>query len=369
MLDLIKRTNGKFRISYSVSGVALEQFEKYCPEVIETFRELYKTGAVEFIAETYYHSLSYIYSKKEFVEQVHKHEAMLKRLIGAPKPTTFRNTELIFNNELAKFVEDMGYTAILAEGADHVMGWRSPNFVHRPATCQKIALLLKNYRLSDDVAFRFSNKGWTEWPLTVEKYTSWLNAYNGNGETINLFMDYETFGEHQWEDTGIFKFLEALPFEHLKHPHNDFLTPSEVIKKYPVRGELDVHNMISWADLERDLSAWLGNKMQTSAISELYAVEDRVKASKDPVSIEGWHKLTTSDHFYYMCTKWFSDGDVHKYFNPYDSPYDSFIAFMNVLNDIIIRTDPEKKKLTAAIAKSTMVDTPAEAASRKKAQK
>ena len=353
MLDLIKRTNGKFRVSYSVSGVALEQFEKYCPEVLDTFRDLYKTGAVEFIAETYYHSLSYIYSKKEFVEQVQKHEAMLKRLIGAPKPTTFRNTELIFNNELAKFVEDMGYTAILAEGADHVMGWRSPNFVHRPATCQKIALLLKNYRLSDDVAFRFSNKGWTEWPLTVEKYTSWLNAYNGNGETINLFMDYETFGEHQWEDTGIFKFLEALPFEHLKHPHNDFLTPSEVAKKYPVRGELDVHNMISWADLERDLSAWLGNKMQTSSISELYAVEERVKASKDPISIEAWHKLTTSDHFYYMCTKWFSDGDVHKYFNPYDSPYDSFIAFMNVLNDIIIRTDPEKKKLAAAIAKGT----------------
>ena len=347
ILDLIKRTGGKFRVSYSISGVALEQFEKYTPEVIESFRELYKTGAVEFIAETYYHSLSYIYSKKEFVEQVKLHEAMLHRLIGAPKPTTFRNTELIFNNELAKFVEDMGYTAILAEGADHVMGWKSPNFVHRAATCKKIALLLKNYRLSDDVAFRFSNKGWKEFPLTVEKYCSWVNAYNGNGETINLFMDYETFGEHQWEDTGIFKFLEALPFEHLKHPHNDFLTPSEVIKKYPVRGELDVHTMISWADLERDLSAWLGNKMQTSAIQELYAIEDRVKAAANPITLDAWRKLSTSDHFYYMCTKWFSDGDVHKYFNPYDSPYDSFIAFMNVLNDIIVRTDPAKIKETS----------------------
>lgn len=350
MLDLIKRTNGKFRISYSISGVALEQFEKYCPEVLDTFRDLQKTGAVEFIAETYYHSLSYLYSKTEFVEQVKKHEEMLKRLIGAPKPTTFRNTELIYNNELAKFVEDMGYKTILAEGADHVMGWRSPNFVHRPVNCEKIALLLKNYRLSDDIAFRFSNRGWTEWPLTVEKFTSWVNAYNGNGETLNLFMDYETFGEHQWEDTGIFKFLEALPFEHLKHPHNDFLTPAEVTAKYPSRGDLDIHHTISWADLERDLSAWLGNKMQNSSIHELYSAEQRVKSSGDPITIEAWRKLTTSDHFYYMCTKWFSDGDVHKYFNPYDSPYDSFIAFMNVFSDIVIRSDPEKIAEKAKLA-------------------
>lgn len=340
MLDLIKKTNGKFRIAYSISGVALEQFEKYCPEVIESFKELYKTGAVEFIAETYYHSLSFLYSKKEFIEQIAMQEAMLKRLIGAPKPKTFRNTELIYNNELAKFIEDLGYETIIAEGADHVMGWKSPNFVHRPIICKDIHLLLKNYRLSDDIAFRFSNRGWTEWPLTVEKFCDWVNAYNGNGETLNLFMDYETFGEHQWEDTGIFKFLEALPEQHLKHPDNNFLKPSEVIKTYPVRGDLDIHNTISWADLERDLSAWLGNKMQTTSIQELYAVEERVKQTKDALLIESWRKLTTSDHFYYMCTKWFSDGDVHKYFNPYDSPYDSFIAFMNVLNDIILRSAP-----------------------------
>ncbi|HLP79114.1 MAG TPA: glycoside hydrolase family 57 protein [Acidobacteriota bacterium] len=342
ILDLVKRNHGKFKVSYSISGVALEQFEQYCPEVLESFRQLAKTGNVEFLAETYYHSLSYLYSKTEFVAQVKKHEETIMRLVGCKKPTTFRNTELIYNNELAKFIEDMGYTAILAEGADHVMGWRSPNFVHRPVTCQKIALLLKNYRLSDDIAFRFSNKGWTEWPLTVEKYTQWVNAYNGNGETINLFMDYETFGEHQWADTGIFQFMEALPAAHLSHPHNTFMTPSEVAKAFPSRGELDIHHTISWADLERDLSAWLGNKMQTESIAQLYAVEERVKKYGDAITIEAWRKLTTSDHFYYMCTKWFSDGDVHKYFNPYDSPYDSFIAFMNTLNDIIIRTDPSK---------------------------
>jgi alpha-amylase len=348
ILSLIQRTGGKFRVSYSISGVALEQFATYCPEVLDSFRDLAKTGAVEFLSETYYHSLSYLYSKSEFVEQIKKHDEYMMKLLGCPKPTVFRNTELIYNNELARFIEDMGYKGIIAEGADHVMGWKSPNFIHRPVTCNSLALLLKNFRLSDDIAFRFSNKGWEEWPLTSEKFSRWVNAYNGNGETLNLFMDYETFGEHQWEDTGIFKFLEAFAFEHLKHTDNNFLTPSEVIKTYPVRGELDVHTMISWADMERDLSAWLGNKMQHASINELYAIESRVKATADPILIESWRRLTTSDHFYYMCTKWFSDGDVHKYFNPYDSPYDSFIAFMNTLNDIIIRVTRFEDLHTAA---------------------
>ncbi len=346
MLDLINRTNGKFKISYSISGVALEQFAKYTPEVLDTFKALYKTGAVEFIAETYYHSLSYIYSKEEFAEQINLHQKALKQYIGVTKkPTTFRNTELIYNNELAKFIEDLGYDTILAEGADHIMGWRSPNFVHTPVNCKKIKLLLKNFRLSDDIAFRFSNKGWEDWPLTIEKFSHWVNQYNGTGDTINLFMDYETFGEHQWEDTGIFKFLEALPFEHLKHPDNTFLTPSETTKKFPTRGELDVHNFISWADLERDLTAWLGNKIQHNSIQELYTIEQMVKQTKDSELIESWRRLTTSDHFYYMCTKWFTDGDVHKYFSPYESPYDAFIAFMNILNDIIIRAKTHDIKI------------------------
>jgi alpha-amylase len=237
----------------------------------------------------------------------------------------------------------MGYKGILAEGADHILGWRSPNFVYKPKGTQKIKLLLKNYKLSDDIAFRFSNQGWPEWPLTTSKFSQWVNAVNGNGVTVNLFMDYETFGEHQWSSTGIFNFLKSLPSEILKHPDNRFATPSEVIKDFQPVEELDIHHIISWADTERDLSAWIGNKMQQSAIQKIYAVERAVKTSKSKKLIEDWRKLQTSDHFYYMCTKWFSDGDVHKYFNPYDSPYDAFITYMNILTDFEKRLEKEVK--------------------------
>jgi len=238
----------------------------------------------------------------------------------------------------------MGYKGILAEGADHILGWRSPNFIYTPKTTSRIKLLLKNYKLSDDIAFRFSDKGWKEWPLTVDKYTNWVNAVNGNGNVVNLFMDYETFGEHQWEDTGIFNFLRHLPQELLKHPDNDFKTPSEAIKAYNPVAELDIHSPVSWADVERDTSAWDGNDMQKSAINEIYQIEDAIKKSKDKKLINDWRKLQTSDHFYYMCTKWFNDGDVHKYFNPYDNPYDAFITFMNILNDMNFRLKEHSEK-------------------------
>jgi alpha-amylase len=341
ILDLIKNTNGRFRCAYSITGVALEQFEKYAPEVIESFKELAKTGHVEFLSETYYHSLSYLYSKDEFKRQVELHKKKIKGLFGQA-PRVFRNTELVFNNELAKYVEDMGYDGILAEGADHILGWRSPNFLYTPVTCKKIKLLLKNYKLSDDIAFRFSNRGWEEWPLTADKYAHWISSVNGNGEVVNLFMDYETLGEHQWEDTGIFEFLKHFPHYVLDHPHNNFKTPSEVIKAYEPKAELDIHSFISWADIERDLSAWLGNQMQQNAIQELYLLEKSVLKTKDKQLLDDWRKMQTSDHFYYMCTKWFADGDVHKYFNPYDSPYESFIAFMNILNDIVLRIKSKK---------------------------
>ncbi|MBN2881475.1 glycoside hydrolase family 57 protein [Candidatus Woesearchaeota archaeon] len=337
MLELIKKMNGKFKISYSITGTAIEQFKKYTPEVIDLFKQLADTGCVEFLSETYYHSLSFLYSKEEFKEQVEKHKKEMKDLFNY-EPKVFRNTELIFNNELANYIEGLGYKGILAEGADHILGWRSPNFLYTPVTCKNIKLMLKNYKLSDDIAFRFSNKGWAEWPLTTDKFEKWVSAVNGNGNVINLFMDYETFGEHQWEDTGIFEFMKHLPDAILKHPDNNFLTPSEVIDRYPAVSELDIHTPISWADLERDLTAWLGNKMQQTAMKEVYILEEMVKKTKDKKLIDDWRNLLTSDHFYYMCTKWFSDGDVHKYFNPYDSPYDSFIIFMNVLNDIIVRT-------------------------------
>lgn len=332
LLDLLKK-HPEFKISFSFSGVLLEQLEKYAPEVLESFQELVKTGRVEILAETYYHSLSFLYSKGEFREQLRLHRELIQRLFGQ-NPRVFRNTELVYNNELAKEVEALGYKGILAEGADHILKWRSPNFLYSPVNTKGIKVLLKNYKLSDDVAFRFSEKSWKEWPLTVPKYVNWLNAVNGDGNVINLFMDYETFGEHQWEDTGIFNFLRHLPEEFLKHPDNDFKTPSEVIDSYSPMGEYDVHNFISWADVERDLSAWLGNSMQHAAINKVYALGPKILKSGNLVLIDKWRRLQTSDHYYYMCTKWFSDGDVHKYFNPYNSPYDAFISFMNVLHDL-----------------------------------
>lgn len=335
MLELLQK-HPEFKISFSFSGVFLEQLEMYSPETLLSFQKLVDTGRAEVLSETYYHSLSFLYSKDEFRSQVELHKKKIKKLFGVT-PKVFRNTELIYNNELAGVVEGMGYKAILAEGADHVLGWRSPNFLYRPAGTKKIKLLLKNYKLSDDIAFRFSSKEWNEHPLTAPKFASWVNQVNGNGNVVNLFMDYETFGEHQWEDTGIFNFLRHMPGEILKHPDNNFMTPSEAAETYPAVSELDVHNFMSWADVERDLSAWLSNSMQWEAAHKLYELEPKVLAINNPKLTDDWRRLQTSDHLYYMCTKWFNDGDVHKYFNPYESPYEAFIAFMNVLNDMKLR--------------------------------
>ena len=335
MLDLLKK-HPEFKISFSFSGIVLEQFEKWAPDVLKSFQELVNTGQVEILAETYYHSLSFIYSKEEFREQVELHSKKIYSLFKQ-KPAVFRNTELIYNNEVAHTAEKMGFKGILAEGWEHVLKDRSPNFLYAPHTTENIKLILKNYKLSDDIAFRFSDKNWPEYPLTVGKFTQWLNRTNGNGECVNLFMDYETIGEHQWKDSGIFEFLKELPSELLKHPDNQFATPSELISSLHTKGSVDCHHYLSWADMERDLSAWLGNKMQQSSIKRLYCIEQEIKESNDPKLIEDWRRLQTSDHFYYMCTKWFSDGDVHKYFSPYTSPYDSFINLTNILNDILIR--------------------------------
>ncbi|MBW2992131.1 glycoside hydrolase family 57 protein [Candidatus Woesearchaeota archaeon] len=350
ILNMIKG-NTDFKVSYSFSGVFLEQCEEYNPDVLRSFQDLADTGNVEILDETYYHSLAFLYSKKEFDKQVKKHSDAIRKIFGR-KPSVFRNTELIYSNELAKHIEDMGYKGIIAEGADHILDWRSPNFLYKPVTCSKIKLLLKNYKLSDDIAFRFSNKGWKEWPLTVEKYSQWLNNANGNGNCVNLFMDYETFGEHQWEDTGIFDFLRHLPFEILKNRDNNFMTPSELVKNYNTHGEIDIHNPISWADVERDLSAWRGNQMQLSALSKVYEMESEITRTRDRKLLDDWRRMQTSDHYYYMCTKFFADGDVHKYFNPYDSPYDSFIAFMNIINDFKQRIEEKKPKWSEEVMKN-----------------
>ncbi|MEI8104134.1 MAG: glycoside hydrolase family 57 protein [Candidatus Moraniibacteriota bacterium] len=332
LLHLLK-THPEFRCSFSLSGVFLEQIQKDFPEVLESFQQLVETGRVELLSETYYHSLSALYSPKEFVEQVHQHDALIKKLFGV-KPKVFRNTELIYNNDIAAKVASMGFKGIITEGVDRILDWRSPNFLYRPQSVEGVKLLLKNYRLSDDIAFRFSEKTWKEHPLTAEKFVNWVNEHHGNGEVINLFMDYETFGEHQWEDTGIFQFLEALPRELLRHPDNDFVTPSEAIARYEARDVIDVPHTISWADEERDLSAWRSNAIQEEALKKVYSMEKKVLATKNRKIIRDWRRLQSSDHFYYMCTKFWSDGDVHKYFSPYESPYDAFIAFMNVLHDM-----------------------------------
>jgi alpha-amylase len=333
MLELIHRYGKEFSVSYSITGLALEQFQKWAPEVIDSFRALVDTGQVEILAETYYHSLAFLYSRDEFRDQVNAHTAKIGETFGV-KPRVFRNTELIYNNDLAHFIQGMGFVGICAEGADHVLGYRSPNYIYRPVGCDRLALMLKNYRLSDDIAFRFSDRNWAEWPLKAEKFAEWVNQVNGNGFVVNLFMDYETFGEHQWADSGIFDFMYHLPEHVLKQPDNNFMTLSRAAQVYTPAGELDIPHMVSWADMERDLSAWLGNAMQSNALHELYRLEEAVKTSGDPQLLHDWRRLQTSDHFYYMCTKWFADGDVHKYFNPYESPYDSYINFMNCLDNV-----------------------------------
>ncbi len=326
----------EFRFALSFSGIALEQFEEYAPNVLSAFQDLVSSGRVEILADTYYHSLAFFYSQPEFERQVDLHKEKIKTLFGYT-PRVFRNTELSYRNDLGHWCEKNGYLGVMAEGWDPVLGWRSPNFVYRPQGCKKTKLLLKNYKLSDDIAFRFGNRNWKSWPLSAETYANWIHSHHGNGETINLFMDFETFGEHQWEDTGIFNFLNVLPEMLMLHPETSFKTPTETIASYEAKDEIDVPDILTWADTDRDLTAWVGNDIQRDAISSVYALEKQVLDSDDDLLISQWRKLQTSDHFYYMCTKWFNDGDVHAYFSPYDSPYDAYIAFMNVLTDLQLR--------------------------------
>ncbi len=336
ILSLAHRHQGDFRVGFSMTGCVVEQLRRFAPEVLDLFRELVDTGCCEFLAETYHHSLAFLYSREEFDQQVDMHTRMIEDLFGQT-PAVFRNTELIYNNDLAAHVTRMGrFTGILAEGVDGPLAGRTPNHAYTPSGDGPLSLLLKNYRMSDDIAFRFSNQGWSEWPLTAEKFTDWVGKAGEEGELCNLFIDYETFGEHQWQETGIFDFLSAMPGQLLAAGHH-FMTPSECIESCEPAGEYDASEMTSWADTERDLSAWLGNAMQSSALHELYRMEPDIKAAGDPDLLADWRMLTSSDHFYYMCTKYFSDGDVHKYFNPYESPYDSYINFMNVLDHLRTR--------------------------------
>ena len=338
MLDLIQKHKGRFKIAYSISGIAMDQFRLYAPEVLESFKKLADTGKVEFLSETYAHSLSSLKGREEFERQVKAHDQLIEECFGQ-KPKVFRNTELVYSDEIGAMVADMGYKAMLTEGAKHVLGWKSPNYLYCNAINPKLKLLLKNFKLSDDIAFRFSNKGWPEYPLTAEKYVDWLNLTPENEEVINLFMDYETFGEHQWKETGIFDFLEALPGSVFSNSPFTFSTPSEIARKLQVVSAVNVPHPISWADEERDLTAWLGNEMQHEAFDKLYSLGEKVYESDDDGIKQDYAYLQVSDHFYYMSTKFFSDGEVHSYFNPYDTPYDAFINYMNVLSDFEIRVN------------------------------
>ncbi len=327
-----------FKFSLSITGTFLDQAEKWAPDVIETLKRLVKTGRVEIVAETYYHSLAFFYDREEFEAQVKQHQDRIYELFGV-RSKVYRNTELSYNNELAKWADEYGFKGILAEGWDKILEWRSPNYVYRPEGCKNIKLLMKNYRLSDDVAFRFSDKHWKEWPLTVDKYIQWLEAATLRGPLINLFMDFETFGENIWEDTGIFEFFEHLVYRWDKDKNNNFLTVSEACDSAEPTAEISMPWTVTWADTERDLSAWLGNSMQHEAMKAIYGLKADVLSSGETDVIEDWRRLQTSDHPYYMCTKYFNDGDVHAYFSPYDSPYDAFLYYMNALRDMRGRLD------------------------------
>ncbi len=335
LFEELTHTYPEFKLSLSISGTILEQLEMWRPDIIDIIKRLVSSGHCEIVGENYYHSLSFFYSREEFEAQVAQHRQRMQEVFGVT-PTAFRNTEMSYNNDLAYWADQAGYDVILSEGWDPVLGWRSPNYVYRPSYTKNIKLLTKNYRLSDDLAFRFGNKEWEGWPLTVDKFLGWTNQ-SWDQPLVNLFMDFETFGEHQWEDTGIFDFMRSMPGEWLKGDGHTFMTVTEAARYFEPADFVDCPQTITWADTERDLTAWLGNGIQQSSIKALYKLEEPVMRSQDLSLISDWRKLQTSDHFYYMCTKWFNDGDVHAYFSPYESPYVAFVTYMNAYHDLQIR--------------------------------
>ena len=336
LLKLADQMEGKFKVAFSITGLALEQFELYAPEVTESFQKLAKTGCVEFLSETYSHSLASLTDWNIFKKQVQLHDQLVFRLFGH-QPRVFKNTEMIYSDEIGAQIADMGFQAMLTEGAKHVLGWKSPNFLYVNAINPRLKILMRNFKLSDDISFRFSNTNWSEYPLTADKFVSWLEKLDKKEEVVNLFLSYESFGERQPKESGIFAFLEQLSLKINETPGLKFVTPSEIIEEIQPVSAVNVPHLISWADEERDLTAWLGNGMQKEAFEKLYNLGKQMEKCSDPVLNKDWNYLQGSDHFYYMSTKFFSDGEVHRSFNPFGSPYEAFINYMNVLSDFKIR--------------------------------
>lgn len=368
LLKLIRRYGKDFKVAFSISGTALDQFEQYAPEVVDSFKALADTGCVEFVAETGPHSLAFLYSRDEFDLQVKEHCARIKRLFGK-KPVTFRNTEFFYNNDLPVALEKLGFKVVLAEGADHVLGWRSPNYVYRPVSTPNMSLLLRNISLSADIGLRFSDHGWNQWPLTAEKYADWCHSVADSAELINIFNDYHCFGLRHSGETGIFDFMEALPAAVLSRKDFRFTTPAEAVKKIEPVGEIDVPEFMSWDDEGRDLTAWLGNDMQKDAIHALYALAPRVRKVNAPDLTHDFERLQTSDHFRYISTKWFADFLSDRP-NPFNSPYDAYITYMNVLADFEMRLTAAEETLAAtraATKKTPRAKAPADAGKKKAA--
>ena len=332
----------RFKISLSITGTWLVQAQKWAPDLITMLQKMVKTGRVEILGETFYHSLSFFYDEAEFSAQVKKHSDLIFKIFGV-RPTSFRNTELAYNDQLAHWADTYGYKVILAEGWDDILKGRPTGHVYAPKNCKNLRLLLKNYQLSDDIAFRFSDRKWPEYPLTVSKYLAALEKATSSAPLVNLFMDFETFGEHQWASTGIFDFFTDFVHTWSTKRAHKFVTVSEAARLETPIDTISVPHALTWADSERDLSAWRGNSLQDSAMDTLYNLKSQIFETKDPSLISDWRLLTTSDHAYSMCTKYWHDGNVHAYFSAYASPYESFMYFMNILRDLEYRISTHKK--------------------------
>jgi alpha-amylase len=336
LLAAIKEHKGNFKVAFSLSGPVLDQFELYAPEVLDSFKQLAATGMVEFLCETESHSLASLVNKEEFIKQVLAHKAKIKNYFGQD-PVIFRNTELIYSDQIGVDISELGFEGMITEGAKQILGWKSPNYLYCNALNPRLKLLLRNFKLSDDLSFRFSNRNWSEFPLTTEKYAHWLKSIDKKEENINIFLDYETFGGRQTRESGIFDFLLHFPRTILKTTDYTFSTPSEIVRSQQPIAAVSVPSPISWADEERDITAWLGNDLQKEAFNKLYDLRETVNKCTDPKILTDWKYLQTSDHFYYMSTKFFSDRPSFSYVNPFGSPYEAFINYMNVLSDFSIR--------------------------------